>query len=406
LGTILAKAYCIDQKSLDFCVHTPVRMLKPKVAIVHEWFVDHSGSEKVLEQMLYVFPEADLFAIVEFLPDHLKGFIQNKPVKTTFIQKLPFARTKYRNYLPLMPLAIEQLDVSAYDVVISNSHAVAKGVITNSNQLHICYCHSPMRYAWDLYHQYLRESGLDRGLKGFFAKAILHYLRGWDLSTVNRIDHFIANSNYIAARIKKVYDREAGVIYPPVDVEKFGLCMDKEDFFLTASRFVPYKKIDLIVQAFTQMPNQQLYVIGEGPDFKKVHQIAKGYDNIQLLGFQSQEKLEGYMKRAKAFIFAADEDFGIIPVEAQACGTPVIAYRRGGSLETVKEGLSGVFFDKQSVGSIGTAVENFLMKEKQFDPTAIRKHAEQFSVARFREEVRRFVLEKINKPGVHEDITL
>ncbi|MFP4095685.1 MAG: glycosyltransferase family 4 protein [Cyclobacteriaceae bacterium] len=381
-------------------------MLKPKVAIVHEWFVDHSGSEKVLEQILQVFPEADLFAVVEFLPDHLKHYIQHKPVKTTFIQKLPFARTKYRNYLPLMPLAIEQLDVSGYDVVVSNSHAVSKGVITHNNQLHLCYCHSPMRYAWDLYHQYLREAGLTRGIKGFFAKMILHYLRMWDLSTVNRIDHFIANSAYIAARIKKVYQREAAVIYPPVDVDQFSLYTQKEDFFVTASRFVPYKKIDLIVKAFTQMPEQQLYVIGEGPDLKKVQQIAAGHNNIHLLGFQPHDKLQHYMQRAKAFVFAADEDFGIIPVEAQACGTPVIAYRRGGSLETVREGLSGVFFDRQEASAIKSAVEQFLTSASQFDPHSIRHHAEQFSISRFRDELRHFVFEKMNAPTIHEDITL
>ena len=381
-------------------------MLKPKVAIVHEWFVDHSGSEKVLEQILQVFPEADLFAVVEFLPDHLKRFINNKPVKTTFIQKLPFARTKYRNYLPLMPLAIEQLDVSAYDVVISNSHAVSKGVITHNNQLHLCYCHSPMRYAWDLYHQYLRESGLNRGIKGFFAKLFLHYLRQWDLSTVNRIDHFIANSDYIAARIKKVYGRKADVIYPPVDVNKFALHTRKEDFFLTASRFVPYKKIDLIVEAFTELPDQQLYVIGEGPDFDKVQRIAAGHDNIHLLGFQPQDKLEYYMQRARAFVFAADEDFGIIPVEAQACGTPVIAYRRGGSLETVREGFSGIFFERQEVSFIKKAVEQYLSHADQFDPQQIRLHAESFSIGRFRDEFHHFVLDKVNGISINEDITL
>ena len=367
----------------------------PKIAIVHEWLVDHSGSEKVLEQLLQVFPEADLFSVVEFLPDELKYYIQHKEVTTTFIQKLPFARRHYRNYLPLMPLAIEQLDVSDYDVVISNSHAVSKGVITSSDQLHFCYCHSPLRYAWDLYHQYLRESGLDRGLKGLIAKIFLHYLRQWDLSTVNRIDYFMANSKYIARRIDKVYRRSATVIHPPIDTDGFALRHDKEDFFLTASRMVPYKRIDLIVRAFRDLPNQQLVVIGDGPDWKKVQTEAG--PNVQLLGFQSFEVLRDYMQRAKAFVFAADEDFGMIPVEAQACGTPVIAYRKGGTLETIVEGKTGLFFDRQQTSEITSAIRRFETMKSQFVPDTIRAHAESFSTYAFRSHVKKFVEEKINE---------
>lgn len=377
-------------------------MIKPKIAIVHEWFVDHSGSEKVLEQILNVFPEAELFSVVEFLPEDLRYFIHHKTVKTTFIQKLPFAKKKYRNYLPLMPLAIEQLDVSAYDVVISNSHAVSKGVITHSSQLHICYCHSPMRYAWDLTHQYLRESGLHKGLKGLIAKLFLHYLRQWDLSTSHRIDHFIANSHYIAARIHKVYRRKAEVIYPPVNIEAFGLCTQKEDYFLTASRFVPYKKVDLIVEAFAQMPNEKLIVIGDGPDHKKVREKAFNASNIIFLGFQDQTTLISHMQRAKAFVFAADEDFGIIPVEAQACGTPVIAFGKGGSLETVKKEITGLFFEQQSVSSIQEAVERFAKYTPQFDPVLIRAHAEKFSVDRFQAEIKQFINSKLTANQKHE----
>ncbi len=339
--------------------------------------------------MLRVFPGADLFSVVEFLPEALKHFIQHKPVTTSFIQHLPFARKRYRSYLPLMPLAMEQLDVSSYDVVISNSHAVAKGVLTHSRQLHLCYCHSPIRYAWDLYHQYLKESGLDRGLKGMFAKLVLHYIRLWDLSTVNRIDDFAANSNYIAQRISKIYKREATVVYPPVDVENFTVFPHKERFFLTASRFVPYKKIDLIVDAFTQMPDKKLVVIGDGPDFDKVK--ARAGDNVQLLGFQPVEVLKHHMQRACAFVFAADEDFGLTPVEAQACGTPVIAYRRGGALETVAEGQTGLFFDAQTPPSLIRAVQQFEAISHRFVPEKIREHAEQFSSEHFREAFRRFV---------------
>lgn len=366
-------------------------MSAPKIAIVHEWFVDHSGSEKVLEQMLTIFPEADLFSVVEFLPDELKYFIRNKTVRTTFIQKLPFARKKYRSYLPLMPLAIEQLDVSAYDIVISNSHAVSKGVITHSNQLHLCYCHSPARYAWDLYHQYLREAGLQNGIRGALAKLFLHYFRLWDLSTIHRIDAFAANSDYIAQRIRKVYNRSATIIYPPVDVERFELRTPKEDFYLAASRFVPYKKMDLIVQAFAEMPDKKLIVIGDGPDAKKVKEKAR--ENVQLIGFQPTDVLIDHMQRAKAFVFAADEDFGIMPVEAQACGTPVIAYGRGGSRETVVHGQTGIHFEKQTVASIRRAVQQFELLQDSFEPTLIRTHAETFGIDVFKSGFRTFVEE-------------
>ena len=364
-------------------------MPSPKIAVVHEWLVDHSGSEKVLEQILRVYPDADLFSVVEFLPDDLKYYIQHKKVTTTFVQRLPFARKHYRNYLPLMPLAVEQLDVSAYDIVISNSHAVAKGVITSSDQLHLCYCHSPIRYAWDLYHQYLREAGLTRGIKGFVAKVFLHYLRQWDLSTVNRIDHFMANSRYIAQRISKVYRRDATVVYPPIDVAGFALRPDKENFFLAASRFVPYKRMDLIVRAFRALPDQRLVVIGDGPDFAKAK--AEAGDNVELLGFQPFEVLKDYMQRAQAFVFAADGDFGMIPVEAQACGTPVIAYRKGGVLETVVEDQTGVFFDQQEVEAIVTAVRRFSEKQGFFVPATIRAHAESFSEQVFRSNLRQLV---------------
>ena len=366
-------------------------MSAPKVALVHEWLVDHSGSEKVLEQMLQVFPEADLFSLVEFLPDDLKPFIQQKEVTTSFIQKLPLARKHYRNYLPLMPLAVEQLDVSAYDIVISNSHAVTKGVITRSDQLHLCYCHSPVRYAWDLYHQYLGEAGLRRGLRGGIAKLMLHYLRLWDLGTVNRIDHFMANSHYIARRIYKVYRRSATVVHPPVDTEGFTLRTDKEDFYLTASRMVPYKRIDLIVRAFARLPDKQLIVIGDGTEMKKVRAVAG--PNVTLLGFQPFAVLKDHLQRARAFVFAAEEDFGIIPVEAQACGTPVIAYGRGGSRETIINEKTGVFFNEQTEDSIVGAVKRFEQIEHRLSPQVIRQQAEKFSVQAFRTAFRQVVKE-------------
>jgi len=364
-----------------------------KVALVHEWFVDYSGSEKVLEQILNVFPQADLFGQVDFLPENLRFYTQNKSITTSFVQKLPFAKKKYRNYLPLMPLAVEQFNVSQYDIVISNSHAVSKGVISNNNQLHFCYCHSPIRYAWDLYHEYLKNSNLDRGLKGLIAKMILHYLRQWDLSTINRIDFFIANSEYIKKRIKKIYKREAKVIYPPVDTHKFQLMTQKEDYYLTASRLVPYKRIDFIVEAFNQMPDKRLVVIGDGPEFQKIK--LKAGNNIDLLGFQSFEILHKYMQKAKAFIFAADEDFGIIPVEAQACGTPVIALRRGGVIETVREHETGLFFEGLEIEQLIEKVQLHHKMKKDFDPYKIRQHSLRFSKDRFVKEFQEFVYEKI-----------
>jgi glycosyltransferase involved in cell wall biosynthesis len=358
-----------------------------KVAIVHEWLVTYAGSERVLAQMLTQFPEADLFVTVDFLPEEDRAFLQGHKITTSFIQKLPFAQKKYRAYLPLMPLAVEQFDLSAYDLIISSSHAVAKGVITGPNQLHISYVHSPMRYAWDLQHQYLRESGLLTGFKGLIAKYLLHRLRLWDLRTANGVDVFVSNSAFIAKRIWKIYRREAQVVFPPVDVESFSLCQHKENFYLTASRMVPYKKMDLIVEAFKQMPNRQLVVIGDGPDRAKIEALALGCGNIRFLGYQPGEQLKEYMQRAKAFVFAAEEDFGITPVEAQACGTPVIAFGKGGALETVIDGVTGLFFSEQQQSLVVDAVERFEQRASDFLPEACRASAERFSEATFRDRM-------------------
>lgn len=359
-----------------------------KVAIVHDWIITYAGAERVVEQIIALYPSADIFSMVDFLPDEQRFFLQGKKTKTSFIQKLPFSQDKYRSYLPLMPLAVEQLDVSAYDLVISSSHAVAKGVITGPNQLHICYCHSPIRYAWDLQHQYLKEAGLEKGFKSWLARWSLHKMRLWDLRTTNGVDHFISNSNYIGRRIKKVYGRSATTIYPNVAVEDFDVVELKEDFYVTASRLVPYKKVDLIVRAFAQMPDKKLVVIGEGPQMDKVKAVAT--PNIQVLGHRTFDVLKDYMARAKAFVFAAEEDFGIIPVEAQACGTPVIAYGKGGARETVIAGETGVFFDEQNEASLKAAVDAF---ETSFvsNPQQIRQHAMSFSTAVFKERFKTFV---------------
>lgn len=372
--------------------------MRLKVAIIHDWLVTYAGAEKVLEKILELYPEADLFSLVDFLPDENRQFIQNKTVNTSFIQKLPLARRKYRTYLPFMPLAVEQLDVSNYDLILSSSHAVAKGVLTGPDQLHISYVHSPIRYAWDLQHQYLKESGLNKGLKGIAAKWMLHKIRMWDLRTVNGVDHFIANSQFIARRIWKVYRREAKVIYPPVDIAAFEYNDQKEDYYLTASRMVPYKKMDLIVEAFSEMPDKKLVVIGDGPDAQKIR--SKGATNVEFLGHQSFESLRSYMQRARAFVFAAEEDFGIVPVEAQACGTPVIAYGKGGALETVR-GLdrsdrpTGVFFPEQNVNSLIQAVQRFEENEEVIRYRDCRENALRFSPDVFAEQFQQYVSDKL-----------
>ncbi|MEJ2632449.1 MAG: glycosyltransferase family 4 protein [Acidihalobacter sp.] len=360
-----------------------------KIAIVHDWLTVYAGAERVLEQMLVMYPQANLFSVCDFVPEGERGFLRGKTPRMTFIQRLPGARKRYRSYLPLMPLAIEQLDLSAYDLVLSSSHAVAKGVLTGPNQLHVSYVHSPIRYAWDLQHQYLRESGLDKGVKGWVAKWLLHKMRLWDARTANGVDQFVANSQFISRRIWKTYRREAAVVYPPVDVEAFVFREDKEDFYLTASRLVPYKRVSLIVEAFARMPDKRLKVIGDGPEREKIERIAFGHSNIELLGYQSADALVSHMGRARAFVFAAEEDFGIVPVEAQACGTPVIAFGRGGALESVHDLAepepTGLFFGEQSVSAIVQAVERFEREGRAaIQAEDCRRNAERFAPERFR----------------------
>ncbi|HEY1998048.1 glycosyltransferase family 4 protein [Paraburkholderia sp.] len=355
-----------------------------KVAIVHDWLVAPGGAEKVLEQIIQCFPDADLFSLVDFLED--RAPVCGKTVTTSFIQHLPFARRRYRAYLPLMPLAIEQLDLSSYDLVITSSYAVAKGVLVGPDQTHVSYVHSPMRYVWDLQHQYLREARLVRGPRSWAARALLHYLRGWDSRSANGVDRLIANSQFVARRMMKTYRRDAAVIPPPVDVHKFELCTHKEDFYLTASRLVPYKRVDLIVEAFATMPHRKLFVIGDGPEMAAIR--AKAGPNVTILGYQPFAILKDYMQRAKAFVFAAEEDFGIVALEAQACGTPVVAYGKGGALETVvplgEARPTGVYFSHQSVVAVQDAIERFELQRTLFSPAACRANAERFSAATFR----------------------
>ena len=366
------------------------------IGIVADWLVGFAGAERVIAEFIHLFPASDIYSVVDFLSDDSRHYFQDKKATTSFIQRLPGAKKKYQTYLPLMPLAIEQLDVTQHDVVLSSSHAVAKGVLTGPDQLHISYVHSPIRYAWDFQHQYLRESGLDKGLKGKLARWMLHNIRMWDYRTANGVDHFIANSHFIARRIKKVYGRDADVIYPPVDVDRFTLQEKKDDFYFTASRMVPYKRIDLIVEAFSRMPEKKLVVIGDGSEMAKIK--SKATANVEILGYQPNDVMEDYMRRAKAFVFAAEEDFGITPVEAQACGTPVIAFGKGGALETIRpygeEYPTGLFFYEQSVDAIVEAVESFDIIGHDILPIDCRTNATRFSAERFRKELDIYIKSK------------
>ncbi|KVN26479.1 glycosyl transferase [Burkholderia stagnalis] len=364
-----------------------------KIAIVHDWLVAPGGAEHVLAHMIDCFPQADVHSLVDFLED--RTCLRGRPVRTSFIQKLPFARTRYRSYLPLFPLAIEQFDLSAYDIVLSSSYAVAKGVLCGPDQLHASYVHSPVRYAWDLQHQYLNEAGLARGPKSALARVLLHYIRNWDARSANGVDCVAANSRFIARRIRKTYRRDATVIHPPVDVDRLTPRADKEAFFLTASRLVPYKRIDLIVEAFSRTPWRRLVVIGDGPERAKIRALAG--PNVTLLGYQPFEVLHDHLQRACAFVFAAEEDFGIAPVEAQACGTPVIAYGKGGVRESVRAWPcarpTGLFYRAQTADALVDALARFdALPRGTFAAHACRDNAERFGVERFRAEFTRFVL--------------
>jgi glycosyltransferase involved in cell wall biosynthesis len=363
------------------------------IGIVHDWFLGYHGSERVVESFNNIWEEAPIYTLADFLIDEERRKIMgNKKPVTTFIQNLPFASRNHRIYLPWFPLAIEQLDLSEHEVVLSSSHSIGKGVVTGANQLHVSYCHTPMRYAWDLYHQYLKEAGIKGGLKGFYIRNTLHKLRIWDYTTTNRVDYFIANSKHVAKRIKKIYGRDSTVIYPPVDVDKCIFNESKEDYYLTAARFVPYKRVDLIVRAFSQMPDKKLIVIGEGPDEKRLKSLASV--NIEFLPRQPYEKLIDYISKAKAFLFGAEEDFGITIVEALACGTPVIAYSVGGASETVEHLKTGILFDKQNTEAVINAVKNFERNKSSFEPEYISESAQKYSRKNFEIQIKEFVENK------------
>lgn len=358
-----------------------------RVAIVHDWLVVNGGAEKVLAALLKAFPQADVMTLVNFLPASEAAWLAPHRIVTSSLQRMPFARRYYRHYLPIMPYAIEQFDLRGYDLVISSSHAVAKGVVTHPGQQHICYCHTPMRYAWDMKEHYLENARFRLPLMETFVRKTLKRLRQWDYFGASQVDHFIANSYNVAERISKYYRRKASVLYPPVDIEQFVLNTEpRDDYYLAASRLVPYKRLDLIIEAFKATPHRRLKIVGDGPEYARLAALAEGHAHIELLGYQPNEQLIMLMSQARGFIFAADEDFGILPLEAQACGTPVIAYGKGGALETVKdichgETATGVLFEQQSAASLLTALDTF--EEHHFQPQACRQQAEQFSYALF-----------------------
>lgn len=357
--------------------------LPSRMAIVHDWLPEMGGAEKVLREILEIFPQADVFTLLDFLPPKDRAFLEGRRLTTSFLQRVPFARKHYRQYLPLMPLAVEHFDLTSYPLILSSSYAVAKGVLSGPDQLHLCYCHSPVRYAWDLQEQYLRQTGRHRGMRGLLARALLQYIRLWDSRTPNGVDAFAANSRFIARRIWKVYRRRARVIYPPAVSESLAGLSGRGPgggFYLSLGRLVPYKRVDLLVDTFRRMPQRRLRVIGSGPEFPVLARRCPS--NVELMGRQPQAVVEACLREARALVFAAEEDFGIAPVEAQAQGTPVVAFAKGGVLETVVHGRTGILFTEQTTESLQGAIEE--LEEMQFDPEDLRRNAMRFSRSVFR----------------------
>lgn len=366
-----------------------------RIAIVHDWLTQFGGAEQVLAELLNLFPTADLFSLIDFLPQSQRGLLRGKKVQTSFLQSVPFARKKYRQLLPLMPLAIEQFELSSYDVVLSNHYAVAKNVIVHPDQLHLCYCQSPLRFAWDLQAQALSQMS---AWKRPIARLCFHRFRPWDVTRSAGVDHFAANSHFTARRIRKCYRRSSRVIYPPVDLSRFPLQLEKESFYLTASRLVPYKRMDLVVDAFGDLRDRTLLVVGEGPERKALEKNAPS--NVRFLGYVNEKTLANLMGRAKAFVFAATEDFGIVPLEAQSSGTPVIAYGKGGALETIQN-ATGEFFYQTDKQALIEAIASF--ERRVIDPRLCRANAERFSLERFRIQFSEFFHEMSNQGTLYEN---
>ncbi len=355
-----------------------------RVAVIHDWLYVLGGAERVLRSILRCYPQADLFTLFDVLPPESRAWIGYEQSQTSFLARMPGIARKHRLYLPLMPIAIEQFDLSGYDLVISSSYAVAKGVLTGPDQVHVAYVHSPMRYAWDLQHQYLREGNLTGGIKGLLARSLLHRMRLWDSRTAHGVDCYIANSAFIGRRIHKAYGRTAEVIHPPVDVPAALPAHPKERHFLVASRLVAYKNVRAVVEAFRLLPDLHLVVAGDGPERERLQALAG--PNVTFAGFVSDQELRHLMGTARAFVFAAEEDFGIIPVEAQGEGTPVLALGRGGVRETVVTegpGRTGMFFDTPEPAAIAECVQRFVEQEGSLRPEDCHAQARRFAAPLF-----------------------
>lgn len=355
-----------------------------RVALIHDYLNQYGGAERVLEAFCEIYPDAPIYTLI-YDPKKMRGAFLDKKIQTSFLQKIPFAKSKHRIFPLLMPLAIEQFDLSDYDIILSDSASFAKGVITRPETLHICYCHTPPRYAWDDSHKYIEEFGMP-GIIKKLVPFFMNYIRLWDREAALRVDKFICNSNFVAKRIKKYYNREAKVIHPPVDAKEFVPGRKTENFFLMVGRLLPYKRFDIAVQAFNKL-GKPLKIIGDGPERKKLEKIAK--KNIEFLGELSGDKLKEYYQNCQALIFPQEEDFGIVALEAMACGRPVIAYHGGGALESVKEGETGIFFNQQTPESLIKAVKSF--RADNFDSQKIRKHALKFDKEKFKKKIKNFV---------------
>ena len=363
-----------------------------RIAIINDWLTTLGGGEQIVASLWEIWPEAPAYTLVYDPDGPCRDFTAGKRIQTSFIQSLPGAKRNHRRYLPLMPLAVEQFNTSNHDILISISHAVAHGVLPQADQLHINYICIPIRYAWHLYHDYLQGSGLTQGVRGWTARLILHYLRLWDLNAANRVDTFVAISNWVRENVWRAYRRPAEVIYPPVDVASFEIYEKKEKYYVTISRLVPYKRVDMIIEAFKDLPDCKLIVVGDGPDLAKLRSIAT--ENVEFLGFLPFNEMNEVLGKARALVYAAVEDFGIAPLEAQACGTPVIAYGKGGILETVLEGETGFFYRKQNPESLVKAIQTFEAGNYNLDIQTLRENAERFSKERFQKQFALFVEQK------------
>ncbi len=360
------------------------------IALVHDWITNVAGAERVVLEINKIYPRAPIFTSV-FDTKKAKPF-SKLDVRPSFLQKFPLVKSKRELLIPLTPFAFEQIDLSKFNLVISSTTMAAKGVLTKPEAIHICYCHTPARYLW--------EPGIDpRASKGFLSplkKGVSRRMRIWDKVAADRVDYFIANSNYIAQRIKKYYDRDSIVVYPPVNVNRFKVAVKKEigDYFLFVSRLVAYKKCDIIIEAFNDL-GLPLKIIGQGSEKKRLTKLAKS--NIEFLGHLSDEDIANYYAKTKAFVFAAEEDFGIVPVEAMAAGRPVIAFNGGGVRETVIDKKTGILFDEQTPQCIVDAVKKF--NPNDFDPMVIRRQAEKFSNERFKKEFKNAIDDILKKEG-------